>query len=371
MVEGSQEWSHRHITLTAADLGKRTAGESPRRIAGIDSLRGAAVLGMFFAHAARLMPARSQAAKHGLYHWIDVAEPAISACFLFLVGWSLAHSWTRVKSMHEPALTGQWLRGCFRRAGALYVGGVLLFLLHYGANFPDAVVSPDILSVIACGIVVVGACLCAAPLVRWIAVVGFLALALLLESEKISIAGLNAGPGGVVPALAFAFGGAAFRLVEVQSKAAARAVAVGAMTSSLVALALPGPMVLEHVSHYRLADGTLAPIGFWNHTTLSVFVLLGPLVASTLLLNLRPAVAGHVSIAPLRLIGRHALASYIGHLLLLGVVTRSWSLPRGALALVFGVAVLGGLALALSVLLESRGLARWRATLHRTLGVGL
>ena len=351
-----------HNPSTSADFSSGKAGAVTLRLPGIDSLRGAGVLAMFAAHVARVVPPATDAEKLGLYEWLMRFEPAISACFLCLVGWCLAWSYQHSR----PG--GRWYARCCKRALLLYACGVVLFTLQHGPNFPDALLSPDILSVIAAAIVVVGACLSVGGATLWAAAAVVLALALSLESAELSISGLNAGPGGVVPALAFALFGAA---LATPRRLSPITLCVVCLSVSLLAFALPGELVLEHRSVYRSSGASGHPVWFWNHTARAVLVLSGPL-AVLLTLASRPRPAGVSKLNPLAAVGRHALVVYVGHLLTLGVVGCLLGVPlKGGATLILSVLGLAGLALQVSLLLESRCVAHWRARLHERTGVRL
>lgn len=304
-----------------AALRRRT----PARLGGIDAFRGCAVLGMLLVHAERVFPPGAGASSEPWRLLLQHCEPFVSACFLFLVGLSLTLAWDRFRG--DTDRSGFYRRG-WRRAGVLYVAGVALFVLQYGLQLPDALLSPDILSAIALAIVGVGALIPQRPLVLWSSWAGVLGISWALDSAQLGLSGLNAGPGGSVPLVAFACAGAAWGLVR-RAHSEMRVVAlVGvALLVSVLAWGLPGEITTEYASVYALgATNELTTVWFWNHTPKGVLVLSGPLALCGLSFTTLPKLWSSSWVSPVRLLGRHALVVYVGHLLALGALDR-WLRP--------------------------------------------
>ncbi|MBX3183129.1 MAG: DUF1624 domain-containing protein [Polyangiaceae bacterium] len=169
---------------------------------GIDLYRGVVVVLMFAVHTKRIaappsadMSGAPRALDTALV-WLMRAEPYIAASFVFLVGFSLvlARRAARVSGT-DP----RWR--ALRRAGWLYLLSVGLFLLQFGWQWPDAITSSGILSVIAVSIVVVSVALGSRAPRRWLAAIGALTLGggVLLEAWGRGVSGLDAGPGGAIP----------------------------------------------------------------------------------------------------------------------------------------------------------------------------
>ena len=171
----------------------------------------------------------------------------------------------------------------------------------------------------------------------------------LLDMLGISISGLNAGPGGAFPLVAFSAVGATAALLH--QRAGLRGLVVATPLSAALSGAawLSGqPWVVEHVSVYNAtaAPGSAQALGgllgiaptatvgvrFWNHSALGALGLLLPLCLS-LLLFLGPqhsALPGRL-LRPLELLGRHALAVYVAHLIVLGLLDLLGLRPQSAL----------------------------------------
>src|SRR5690606_30920556 len=111
-----------------------------------------AILMMVMAHAVRtqsnfptLMRYRDQATlfDHSLLWVIDI-EPIVSVLFLFIAGFSLTLSFAR-----HRAPVNAWLTRMLMRCAQLYGIAVVFFLAEQGFQWPDFLVSPGILSIIA------------------------------------------------------------------------------------------------------------------------------------------------------------------------------------------------------------------------------
>jgi len=308
-------------------------GSELRREAGVDAYRGLSVVLMYIVHARRLEPRGSwEGAQRGaetVLSWLMWSEPFIAASFLFIVGFSLVLSRERTR---DP---GRWRRRLLRRALGLYGLAVLLFVLHYGFALPDLLVSPDILSVIAIAIATVAVTLTTSrPVVATLGLTGVtLAVTAACELFDVSLPGLNAGPGGALPLVAFTSAGALLATAQRRWSRRALDVAVAAAVVPLIIVLLLGvPWTRLHVSLHPDYAGEVAiaeiftvpearvRLLFWNHTVAGWFGLLLPLAA---VLRLLVAAESWLQRAPaslLGLIGRHALAAYVGHLIALGLL---------------------------------------------------
>jgi hypothetical protein len=312
---------------------------------------------MYVVHAHRLQPvddARDCGLLDSSLRFFMWAEPFIAASFLFIVGFSLALS----RQKYGPSRA--WLRRLLTRAVVLYVLSVLLFIPHYGLQLPDLLVSSGILSVIALAIIVVGTTLTGArPAAILVLVASGAALATVaLERSGLSVPGLNAGPGGTLPLIAFAAVGALAALLE--RRAGLRGVAIATAVSAVplaAACLLDGSWVTSHVSLYRDQGGTLAlaslvdassgsptPVHFWNHSAWGLLGLLFPLGVSLLsCLGLQQMLARWGAFRAVMLLGRHALGAYVGHLVVLGALALTGFVPPDAR---WTWALIGGLACA-------------------------
>lgn len=303
---------------------------------------------MFVVHARRLQPSLTRTgtgpAEASLEFFMNI-EPFVASSFLFVAGYSLVLSRRRAT---EPRA---WFRRMLRRAAGLYAISVGLFVLQYGVDLPDLLLSSGILSVIAVAIVVIAAALrgpnAALPLVG--VSVLTLGVTAALESTRSAVSGLNAGPGGAFPLLAHAaLGALAAEWVIRHGRRAPWIVAAATLPLTAAAIALDARWTGEFVSHYRALDGRVAvlslfdpafatapreAITFWNHSTWGALALVMPLFASLALALEVPQRAADVRpLAPALLVGRHALLAYVAHLCVLGLLDVSGLAPPGSVA---------------------------------------
>lgn len=341
---------------------------------GLDLFRAIAVLLMFEAHVYRLQTGTAQGgAGQKLLSLLVYLEPYTAGAFLFIVGFSL------VLAKRRFTERGAWLGWMLRRAALLYGISAALFVAHYGFEWPDLITSSGILSVIAFGIVTIGLMLAlprpTTPLAGF--AVAVIAITRLLDVSSRAVSGLNAGPGGAFPLLALTAAGAVAGLVY--SDGGVRA--LGLLTLGAVpvsALAAPaGPWITERASHYAVHAGEIAlldlfshppgtqAIVFWNHSAIGALALLAPLFASALLLlATQRAVCSPRAMTPVLWLGRHALAAYVVHLGVLGVLDFAGIVPHSAagvwamtLALSLGAVALAAGLEARRVFVKKRALA--------------
>lgn len=322
------------------------------RAQGFDALRGLAVIAMFAVHVRRLQAPRHATLADRVLEALGAGEPLISATFVALAGYSLV--------LGEPS----WARVA-RRAVVLYALGVGLFVLQYGLAWPDVLLSPGVLSVIAVGIVLTRAALAARSPSAALGALGaaLVGVTQLLEARGLGVSGLLAGPGGALPLVACATSGAL--VARLTSRPAVAGLCVASLALSALALATRAPWTTSWPSwHPRVSGATAAlallhpqallaaprvAVWFWNHSAVGVLGLAAPLTA--LLLGAR---ALRVSLDPLALLGRHALAAYVGHLVLLGLIDVAGLGPGSAGASWALVAVLAAVFSSLAFGLERR-----------------
>jgi hypothetical protein len=300
---------------------------------GLDLYRGLCVVWMFAVHVRRLETAHRPTAG-----WLSVldrvfqgllwAEPFVSAAFVFIAGYSL------VLSRARTAPGGRWLTRLAQRALGLYLLSVGLFWMEYGLALPDVWASSGILGVIALSILGVGATLCSGRPLPWLFGLfgAVLATEVVLELGRWTLPGLNAGPGATVPLVAFA----AFGAIAGEMRRNGRPLgSLIVAASGLLGLAMGRPWVSTQLSsyldfagdlavarHFHPASARLVPTPFWNHTAWGTVGLIGPVLMALLgLTALAPAWIAARPISPVVLIGRHALGAYVGHLLVLGLIS--------------------------------------------------
>ena len=339
-------------------------------IAGIDLFRALAVIFMMFAHTARLRTGLTN--PHGdwlaapVSDWPFLAalryEPLCSAMFLFVAGFSVVLS-----QANDQGTPSQWLSRTLKRLGVLYLIAVTLSLGDPGFQWPDTLVSPGILSIIALAVATSALALLSPAPVRLLAglTVTGTALTVWLEQTGKGIPGLNAGAGGLFPLMTVAWAGSLCALVRQRFGSAGLKWLLGA--SLLVSVAVMGlnqPWVTYPATERTLypgseVDAALAAmadlvglyagesatraVSYWNHSAVFLARCL-PLLLGGLMLTMHvwPAVRGRGS-RFLAWMGREALNLYVLHLLILAVFQVAGLLPpTGAwgLALVAGIVLL-------------------------------
>lgn len=309
---------------------------------------------MFAVHTRRLQPHAEANLADSVLRWCLDVEPYIAASFLFIAGYSL------VLAQRAGALDPRKL---LWRAAILYALAVALFVPQYGIAFPDLLFSPGILSAIALSVVVVGALVArnSSDLVIAAVAASVLLTTHWLDAPGRGVSGLDAGPGGVFPLLGFTCFGVV--LARLAVKHGLRALALAVVLSLPMFLfvwkshaAWTTTEISLHPAHSgQLALGTLFTRGattnvpFWNHSALGALGLAFPLAASLgFFVGLPSSLTGSRWLAPLRLLGRHALGAYVGHLGVLGALDLAGLAPRSAAGtwLVVALLALGSVLLA-------------------------
>lgn len=325
----------------------------------MDALRGVAVTGMIVVHTTRVVPANP--GETGFRAHASLFEPAVSVAFLWLVGWSLERAYARASQSGTEWRA--WYASVLIRAATLYGLGVLLFVLQYGVAAPDVWASPDVLATIAWAIVVLGALL---PLgLRGLigGTVATLALTALSEALGLRVSGVNTGPGAVLPLLGVACVGACHGVTGRHPSASHLPWVALGCSAGIVALILPGELLDLH----RSAQLDTGAPWFWNHT-LKGILLYGGGVAVVAGTFARASCTSKVW-APLRLLGRHALVIYVGHLLILGLVDRWIRPPPGWPSLAIVALGLGVTFTGIAMVLESALGRHARQALRQHLGL--
>ncbi len=314
---------------------------------------------MFAVHTRRLQPHSGTGALNRVLDFLMWSEPYVAASFLFIAGTSLVLS-------HRKHAAG-WLGLLGRRALLLYLLGIALFVPQFGIAWPDLLVSPGILSAIGVSMLMVGILVDrAAP--DWslgALALGILAATFWLDSPGRSVPGLDAGPGGLFPLAAFTCWGAWLARLRERS---ARRVMLGAILAAAIATVLVwqsgADWTTTEISHYPAHSGQLAlrslfdasalePVAFWNHSALGALGLAFPLALSLALAFWLPTtVTGSKPLAPVRLLGRHALAAYVVHLGILGLLDLSGLGPKSAAATWLLILALGLVTTLLAAILD-------------------
>lgn len=326
-----------------------------QNLVGLNILRAVAILMMVMAHGVRtqsnfahLMRQRDQATwlDHSLLWIIDI-EPIVSALFLFIAGFSLVLSFQR--HTHQ---VGPWLTRMLKRCAQLYAIAVSFFLAEQGFQWPDFLVSPGILSIIALSLAMT-ACILVAPqalLGMAVASLAIPALTALLEINHLAITGLNAGAGGILPLLGLGPLGALVGMVYcrwqdnglVLAFGAALVIAVFALSADTpwiyhydsMFVFFPGSIWQQWVGTAQALIGPVDPTGitrtarYWNHAAIFAFRTLALLILLTLLFIKLIPQANTRLLRIANYLGSHALSLYILHLVMLAGVEVSGIKPQ-------------------------------------------
>lgn len=299
---------------------------------GLDCYRGVVVVLMFAVHVARLLPSDSApGAARVIFQWLSWSEPFIAASFLTLSGYGM------VLSRSRRLNPSQWMRRIVLRSLRLYGLAIGLFILQFGFAWPDLLNSPGILSAIAISNLVCAVGLISSRPAKWITVFGVLVAGVTyyLDQSGATVSGLNAGPGGAFPLIAFGcFGSLAALVARAQGRPGLARLASVTAIPFLGVLWSGDSWVTTRTSVYtdyggqvaalgllQGLKGTPSPLAFWNHSAIGLFGLLLP-IALTLVgaVFFRPKPWANWATFPVVLLGRHALVAYVGHLLLLGLL---------------------------------------------------
>lgn len=349
---------------------------------GLDLYRGFMVVGMFTAHTARLQaraPLDSVAE-----HFADAAlrsvlwlEPYIEASFLFLAGASVVLSHASFLERGANESEHAWLSRALWRAWGLGILSAVLFLAHYGWVTPDVWASSGILSVIAFGTAGAALATCSrrpALGLGLLCAISLLASAV-IEQRHVSVVGVNAGEGALLPEVSFVFAGAlCARVIRGRGPRALTASLSAAAAASILSLVTAAPFIGHHerllpsqsnetilgalYSGHELSMERV-PIAFWNHTPLGCLGSLLPLLASAVACGVVTRRAPRsILVRGGVLLGRHALFAYLGHLAILGAADALALSPQHALATWLWVAVLIAAVVLPWAFVPARGRAR-------------
>lgn len=310
---------------------------------------------MFVVHTRRLERVPGSGAGERTLAFFMWSEPYVAASFLFIAGASLALG-------HESA-GGALLRKTLTRALVLYALAVLLFVPQYGLELPDLVASPGILSAIALAIALTALALTSrAPDLSLAALaLSVLGITAWLDRSGATVPGLNAGPGGAFPLVSFtALGALVMRGWRKRGLPALGLALAVSLPFFVVTLVTGAVWTTTRASMYRVHQGALAltslgsdapraPAVFWNHSAWGALGLAAPLVASLGLLLLAGRRLGWSPV-----LGRHALAAYVIHLGLLGVIDLAGLNAASPWQTWAQVAGLGAVCMLAAVVLERR-----------------
>ncbi len=319
---------------------KRKPEPAREQLPGLNVYRALAVILMILAHAARVQHPLPPLSAAGPFDWPFagslVIEPIISALFLFIAGFSLVLSLGATREM-----PGQWLRRLGSRMATLYGISVLFFLADRGVQWPDLLVSSGVLGIIAVGVFSCGLALVSPrpPQLLGALTLAALAITYLLDSNRWSVTGLNAGAGGMLPLLSLAWLGALAGMIYQRWPGTGLVMLLGAsLITGLLALAAPFPWITQPVSTVMTYPGdriqsvlfslqdllglyegasTVQQVRFWNHGWIFPLRALPLLVLGLVLFLGLIRQLRHPALRFLDWMGRQALNLYILHLILL------------------------------------------------------
>lgn len=318
-----------------------------RPLPGLHVYRAVAVILMILAHAARTqanMPTlHAHPASAGISDWPFVGaliiEPIISALFLFIAGFSLVLS-----RSHSAESGAQWLQRLGRRMGTLYAISVLFALAEQGVQWPGMLVSSGVLGIIAVGVFSAGCMLVSRRPWLWLGLAFLLVTAIsgYLDSNRISIIGLNAGAGGMLPLVSLAWLGTLTGLIYRHSALNGLGLLLGGSTVVAILALLDHSPWITHpanlVWHYpgdRLhgllhslqdalglyeGQAQAVQVRYWNHGWLFAMRVLPLLVLGLMVFLATLPVIHHPVLRFLEWMGKKALDLYILHLVLLALV---------------------------------------------------
>jgi hypothetical protein len=352
-----------------------------RRDHGMDALRTLAVIAMMASHTARLIsfdlrPAWAQA--------VLLLEPVTPSLFLLLVGLSLARSFGRAVERTDGVSAGAWYLRQLRRAGVLWLISALFFSLELGVRFPDVVTASGILANIAYAIVLIGGLLAlptgALPRRLPLATVWLAGIALFLwidESGRRFFI-LTTGNSPLLPLGLFALTGALWGQAfgnETSARSSSLpsmprwvapvlGISLGLIACALIARYGLDPLFSKPLG--RSDAGRLVPAPFYGGGTVYLgYYNLRPVLALACLgiqLGGLVILSGAFRKLPERAaafgfaLGRDALAAYILHLALLGILVVATG-ERQPLTEAWQVAAVWG-----ALIVTCMIFARWRKT---------
>lgn len=311
----------------------------PGRSLELDGLRTIAIIAMALSHVTRTIRSKVRSA------WCEpslLLDPYIQALFLGLVGASLVWSWSNAQA--RGWTRAQWLGSRARRAGQVYLVGVLIFFFDKGAQVPYIVIAPGILATIGLAILVYAPVASSRRPMTWALVVSGLGYAVegWLEHQGIFFAPVNMANAPMLPNAAVTGLGLVAGLALLRGdRRVLGALATLALAGGALLLSRYTPAELldtpfgrtEHDISYRggshglantwaMITGTaeLDDTTYFNPTVAAQPFVLGMIAATWILLRLLRPLLERVH-RWLFLVGRHSLQVYVFHLALVGLPT--------------------------------------------------
>ncbi len=167
----------------------------------IDLLREIALFYMFFQHAVLVLLLRNE--NKGIIYFLFELVPICPALFLFVAGFSINISFNKTLEINK----NQFIINLFKRGLILILSASLLFVIEYGFQLPDMLISSGILNTIG-WMIIICAILLFLPnkkLLLTLFIVLLIAANYLLEIKNIYIVPFNNGYEPISPTITFGF----------------------------------------------------------------------------------------------------------------------------------------------------------------------
>lgn len=322
-------------------------------IFGLDLLRGIAIILMIITHGYRLYVNKIDFSnplnfEDRILNVFALIEPYTSALFLFLAGIGLTISFEKKRE--------NWINDNFKKFIKIYLIGVIIFFAEKGIQFPDIVVSPNILAAISISLVFLSLLLH----IKMGVLGGIIASAIITYyAEGIPITGINAGPSGLFPLIMFTLLGSLVWTHRQNLKLIYLIIAICGMF-----LFTKGDWTSSYASTYKLWDKGSHGIAYlqslsnstqfynakyWNHNLISV-----PRILFFLMISFLWSLKIHKNKINqyLQILGKHSLGSYVLHLSLIGLLDILSIYPANGIYCWALIAVLVAICIFYSILKE-------------------
>lgn len=162
-----------------------------QRDLGIDAVRGLAMVLMTSTHALRLF---RPSALPDFAQWLFRVEPVTPAIFFLLAGWGLSRSHRRATEV------GSWRKRQLRRAVALFGISSAMFFFYSGLQWPESLVSTGVLGCISWTIAI-GTLVLPRTGLAVALLMGSVAVRVGFDAQGIQMDGLNSGTFALLPNL--------------------------------------------------------------------------------------------------------------------------------------------------------------------------
>lgn len=167
----------------------------------LDLFRFIAIILMFITHTYRIQIADPTISNNldlyinEVFEFFMYIEPFTSALFLFLMGFSLKHSFLNSLNIKE------WDKKHLKKAFYLILISAFIHIPYHGLNILEVLVSSGILMSIAISMILIIFFKNNIYVLTFLSVI----LAILIESLNITLMGVNAGAGAILPVIIYGF----------------------------------------------------------------------------------------------------------------------------------------------------------------------